>query len=171
MIRKAENEDVLSVEELYLAVLRFEQEHGNYTNWQKGVYPTRQTAEEALREGTLYVGEENGKLWGTMILNDRQLECYREGKWQCRTDKVLVIHTMCIHPEARKCGRADQLLNYADEVARQEKKEAIRLDTYAGNLPANRMYQNRSYYFAGAVETLFLNGEWETLNLYEKRMI
>lgn len=63
MIRKAVAADLPGVEAIYDAILTREESGGPvYTNWQRGKYPTRNTALAALEADTLYIGEENGVL-------------------------------------------------------------------------------------------------------------
>ena len=55
MIRKATAADLDGVSAIYEAVLDREEATGcRWTNWERGVYPCRATAEKALKEGTLY---------------------------------------------------------------------------------------------------------------------
>ena len=54
MIRKATAADLDGVAAVYEAVLDREEQTGcHWTNWQRGVYPCRATAERALADGTL----------------------------------------------------------------------------------------------------------------------
>ena len=61
-IRKARPADIDAVETIYNAVLDDQEQNTNCTNWQRGSYPTRQTAETALAAGTLYVQEDDGHI-------------------------------------------------------------------------------------------------------------
>ena len=101
-IRKAEMRDIDAVESIYNRILDNEQESGNiYTNWQKGLYPTRNDAVSALEAGTLYVGELDGKVSACVNLNHIQPPEYSKINWSMEADgrEVLVIHTLCIPPE------------------------------------------------------------------------
>lgn len=70
MIRKAVAADLPGVEAIYDAILTREESGGPvYTNWQRGKYPTIDTARQAQEAGTLYVGEEDGVLWGVVNLS------------------------------------------------------------------------------------------------------
>ena len=101
MIRPATAADLPRISDLYDAILTREETGGPvYTNWQRGKYPTEDTARQALEAGTLYVGEEGGVLWGVVNLNGVQLPEYGAIPWSlpAREDQVGVIHTLCIHP-------------------------------------------------------------------------
>ena len=53
MIRKAVKDDVSSIVRIYDAILdREEEAEEKLIGWVRGIYPTEQTAEEALRKGT-----------------------------------------------------------------------------------------------------------------------
>ena len=60
MIRKATEADLDGVNDGYEELLYYEKEHGAYTVWQLGVYPTRTSAKKSLDEDGLYVLEEDG---------------------------------------------------------------------------------------------------------------
>ena len=62
MIRAAVSADLPGVAAIYDAILDREEAGPVYTNWQRGKYPTLDTARRALEAGSLYVGEENGTL-------------------------------------------------------------------------------------------------------------
>ena len=98
MIRKATAADLDGVAAVYEAVLDREEQTGcHWTNWQRGVYPCRATAERALADGTLYVDEVNGHILGCANLNHVQPPEYGSISWtiQAKPKQVLVIHTLC----------------------------------------------------------------------------
>lgn len=73
MIRKAFAKDLDQVAAIYEAILDQEEATGHHwTNWQRGVYPCRATAEKALAADTLYVEEEGGHILGCANLNQIQ---------------------------------------------------------------------------------------------------
>ena len=83
MIRLATAADLPAVAAIYDAILDREAKAGvSYTNWQKGKYPTLDTAKGILEAGTLYVGaDEDGTVWGSMNLNGCQLPEYAKIDW------------------------------------------------------------------------------------------
>ena len=58
MIRPATAGDLPAIEAIYNAIFDVEEAGPVYTNWQRGKYPTRDTARQVLEQGTLYVGED-----------------------------------------------------------------------------------------------------------------
>ena len=170
MIRFATAADLDGIEAIYDAILTREEAGPVYTNWQRGKYPTRAHAQQALDAGTLYVGEDDGFLWGVVNLNGIQLPEYDDIPWEIAAERgqVGVIHTMCIHPAASGRGRARRMVTFCEEESRRLGKTVIRLDTWEGNVPANAMYPKLGYRFAGATEFFFQGFIHEILNCYEK---
>ena len=173
MIRLASATDLPAIAEIYDAILAREESGGPvYTNWQRGKYPTVDTARQALDDGTLYVGEDAGLLWGVVNLNDVQLPEYGDIPWTipAERDQVGVIHTLCIHPAQTGRGLARRMVALCEEEARRQGRTVMRLDTWEHNLPANRMYPALGYRFAGATEFFFQGFVHEILNCYEKAL-
>ena len=81
MIRKAIPTDIPQAAAIYEAIFDREEETVSYTNWQRGAYPTEETARKALEAGTFYIGEDGGSIWGTTILNGVQLPEYADIPW------------------------------------------------------------------------------------------
>ena len=171
-IRPATAADLYGITAIYDAILDREEAGPVYTNWQRGKYPTTDTARQALEAGTLYVGQEDGFLWGVVNLNGIQLPEYDAIPWTipAEREQVAVIHTLCIHPAASGQGRAKQMVTFCEEEARRQGKTVMRLDTWEGNLPANRMYPALDYRYAGAAEFFFQGFIREILNCYEKAL-
>lgn len=174
MIRKAVAADLPGVEAIYDAILSQEESGGPvYTNWQRGKYPTVDTARTALEAGTLYIGEEDGALWGVVNLNGEQLPEYDAIPWSIAAgrEQVGVIHTLCIHPDEAGRGRGREMVSFCEETARAQGKTVIRLDTWEHNVPANHLYPTLGYHFAGATEFFFQGYIHEILNCYEKALV
>ena len=171
-IRPATAADLDGITAIYDAILDREEAGPVYTNWQRGKYPTTDTARQALEAGTLYVGEEDDFLWGVVNLNGIQLPEYGAIPWTipAEREQVAVIHTLCIHPAASGQGRAKQMVAFCEAEARRQGKTVMRLDTWEGNLPANRMYPALDYRYAGAAEFFFQGFIREILNCYEKAL-
>lgn len=170
MVRKAAADDLPGIGDIYEAIFDQEARGAAYTNWLRGTYPTVETARQALEAGTLYVGEEEGVLWGVVNLNGIQLPEYDKIPWKLPAERtqVGVIHTLCIHPAQSGKGYAKQMVAFCEKTAKAQGKTVIRLDTWEGNVPANRLYPSQGYSFAGATEFFFQGFVREILNCYEK---
>lgn len=173
MIRLATAADLAAVSAIYDAILDKETATGTvYTNWKKGAYPTLDTARAVLEAGTLYVGEEDGVLWGAVNLNGQQLPEYDAIPWTipAAPDQVGVIHTLCIDPAKAGRGYARQMMAFCEDESRRQGRAVIRLDTWSGNVPANHLYPALGYALAGSTEFFFQGYIHEILNCYEKAL-
>lgn len=174
MIRLAKESDLPAVAAIYEAILDQEDTTGNhYTGWQRGAYPTADTARGIFEAGTLYVGaDEDGTIWGSMNLNGSQLPEYKNGSWSipAEDNQVAVIHTLTIDPARAGQGLARQMVVFAEDTARSQGKTVLRLDTGVDNAPANHLYPSVGYRFAGVVDTFFMGYAKRPLNLYEKAL-
>lgn len=151
MIRKGTLQDIDAVEAGYTELLLHEQEHGAYTVWKLGVYPTRETAEKGLEEGTLYVLEQDGQICGSMIMDQNQPAEYGNIKWKypARPDEVIVIHLLCVRPSKAGRGVGRQLVQFAAEAGKAMGCRAVRLDTGRQNKPAVGLYTKLGFEIAG----------------------
>lgn len=174
MIRLATEADLPAVAAIYEAILDHEDATGHhYTGWQRGSYPTANTAHGIWEAGTLYVGaDEAGTIWGSMNLNGWQLPEYADGDWSIPADEaeVAVIHTLTIDPNRAGQGLARQMIAFAEDTARAQGKKAMRFDTGVENAAANYLYPKIGYRFAGVVDTFFMGYARRPLNLYEKAL-
>lgn len=151
MVRKAGLQDIDEVEKSYVELLLHEKEHGAYTVWKLGVYPTRETAKKALTEGGLYVAEQAGEICGSIIVNHNQPEEYGGINWKyfAEPEKALVIHLLCVRPSKAGMGIGKELVRFALEEGKKRNCRTVRLDTGAQNIPAAALYRKLGFELAG----------------------
>lgn len=151
MIRKAVLQDLEQIENSYTELLLYEKKHVAYTVWKLGVYPTRQTAKNALQENTLYVMEENSEITASIIVNHIQPDEYKKINWhyQFNDQEVLVIHLLCVRPSCAGRGIGKALVQFVIDKAKQENYKTVRLDTGLQNKPAIALYTKLGFKLAG----------------------
>ncbi|MDE6053320.1 MAG: GNAT family N-acetyltransferase [Lachnospiraceae bacterium] len=173
MIRKAVSQDIDQIENSYTELLLYEMEHGAYTVWQLGVYPTRSTAEKALFEDTLYVMEEDGEICASIIANKVQPEEYERVCWkyQAGPDEVLVIYLLCVRPSKAGHGIGSELVQFVIKKAKSMNCKSVRLDTGSQNKPAVALYTKLGFELAGT-GTMAIGGVISHRNhlFYEKKV-
>lgn len=147
MIRKAVLDDIEWIEDTYNEHFIHEIEHGAFTVFKKGIYPTRKDAEKAINDGTLYVYEENGNIAGSIIVDSVQPGEYKQIRWgkTLRSDEVMVIHLLLVRPSMAGKGVASSLVKYAAELAKNHSCKALRLDTGGQNIPAVSLYKKLGF--------------------------
>ena len=171
MIRLAAAADLDGVARIYDEILE-DADCLRFTNWQKGKYPCRATAERALEQDWLYVMEAEGQIVATAILNKEQLPEYDKLSWSipAEREQVFVIHTLCVPPFQAGRGYARQFVAFSEELGRSLDCITLRLDTYEGNEPALAMYPRLGYRAVGKTLFHFQNIIWENLTCFEKAL-
>ncbi len=160
MIRKATPDDIASVAALYDKAIDYEDSHIKYTSWQKGIYPTVDTARLGVKNDSLYVYEENGQLLASVILDTKQPPEYKKISWQAAAsyNQALVIHTLCVDPEHAGYGIGTSIVDFAKELASKENCITIRLNTTARNINARHLYEKNGFKVV-ATQKILLNGQ------------
>ena len=172
MIRKAVQADIPAVAAIY-DKLHTEEEAGRATiGWIRGVYPTEDTARQALSRGDLFVQEDGGAIVGAAIINQTQVDAYYGGPWQyaAEDNEVMVLHTLVIDPDAAGRGFGKQFVAFYEDYAIQNGCKVLRMDTNSRNLRARAMYAKLGYREAGIVPCVFNGIAGVGLVLLEKML-
>lgn len=172
MIRKALESDIPAVAAIY-DKLHTEEEAGRATiGWIRGVYPTEDTARQALSRGDLFVQEDGGAIVGAAIINQTQVDAYYGGPWQyaAEDNEVMVLHTLVIDPDAAGWGFGKQFVAFYEDYAIQNGCKVLRMDTNSRNLRARAMYGRLGYREAGIVPCVFNGIAGVALVLLEKML-
>lgn len=157
VIRKATTRDLPAIEAIYDA-LHTAEERGEATiGWQRGVYPTAETARQALLQEELFVGEDQAQIVGSAILNRHQLDMYRTARWQhpAKDDEVMVLHTLVIAPQHAGKGYGRQFIAFYEDYAATHGCPCLRLDTQEKNTPARALYRKLGYAEVDTVSCVF----------------
>ena len=135
----------------YEELLYYEKEHGAYTVWELGVYPTRSSAKKSLEEDGLYVLEEDGQIAASVTVNQTQPPEYETVHWGCdaKPEEVMVIHLLCVRPSKAHQGMGRRMVEFIIEEARKRGCKAVRLDTGAQNIPAKSLYTKIGFKLTG----------------------
>lgn len=157
VIRKAAQEDIDAVERLYDAIHTAEENGERTIGWIRGVYPVRATAENALKRDDLFVLEDAGEICGTGIINQMQVEAYKQGHWkyEAADSQVCVLHTLVITPDKAGKGYGRAFLAYYEQYAAENGCPELRIDTNAKNAAARAMYKKHGYKEVGIIPTDF----------------
>ncbi len=157
MIRKAAEADIPAVNAIYDALLTREEQGQLSTGWTRGVYPTEQTARDALCAGTLYVMEEGGRIVAAAKIDQTQMVQYAQCAWRhdAPPEQVLVLHTLVVDPTAKGRGHGTAFVRFYEELGRESGRPYLRIDTNARNTPARALYAKLGYTEAGIVAGVF----------------
>ena len=157
-IRKAVLEDIPHIAAIYDHILTEEEQGRAAVGWIRGVYPTEQTALDALEAGTLYVLERDGVIAAAAKIDQNQVPEYADAPWRypdAPPEQVMVLHTLVVDPAfaGRGCGK--RFVAFYEEHARTRGCPYLRMDTNAKNAAARRLYAGLGYWEAGIVPCVF----------------
>ncbi len=142
-IRKATTEDINAILSITSACTKdlISQE---IFQWSKE-YPNKEAFENDLANNWLYVIAENKKIIGSISITPNMDQEYSLVKWSSKTGNNLYIHRLAVDPKMQGEGYAQKLMGFAENYARQNNYESIRLDTFSQNKRNQRFYKQRGY--------------------------
>lgn len=158
------------IEAIYEDIHSKEEAGSQSVGWIRGVYPTRKTAEDAVRRGDLFVLEDGGVICGSGIINRIQVDVYADAPWKYRSDRVCVLHTLVIAPQAAGKGYGKAFVAFYEKYAAENGLMELRMDTNARNTAARAMYKKLGYQEIAIVPTTFNNIPGVDLVLLEKNL-
>ena len=72
-------------------------------------------------------------------------------KWLSRTNNNLYIHRLATDPKVWGMGYGQELMDFAEELARKQQFESVRLDTFSKNSRNQEFYESRGYQRLGNI--------------------
>lgn len=108
-------------------------------------YPSKETFINDLKRKELYVVEINNDPIGCIVISTHKDDEYIPIKWLTPDDKNYYIHRVAIHPDHQGKGYAQQLMSFAEDLARKNGFNSIRLDTFSQNKRNQNFYELRGY--------------------------
>ncbi|HBN55560.1 MAG TPA: GNAT family N-acetyltransferase [Lachnospiraceae bacterium] len=177
MFRKAGKEDIEQIVKLYDQV-HTENEAGRMTTqWVRGIYPTRETAEASVRQGDMFVEEEMAETGEKQIvaaarINQEQLPDYDHAAWEydAPEDQVMVLHTLVVSPAEKGKGYGSAFVSFYETYAREHGCRFLRMDTSVKNLAARALYKKLGYKEVSVISCIFNEIRQMDLVCLEKRL-
>ena len=147
MIRPADLGDIPAISAIYERIHDREEAGLTTIGWIRGVYPTEQTAREALAAGDLFVREEEGRILASARINKIQVPEYALVPWEhaATEDRVMVLHTLCVDPAEAGKGIGREFVAFYETYARSQGCPYLRMDTNRRNAAARAMYKKLGY--------------------------
>ncbi|GGF01038.1 hypothetical protein GCM10011383_09820 [Hymenobacter cavernae] len=130
-------------------------------------YPNEAVFQRDIDRQHLWVAELDGELVGIAALTNDQDEEYIQADWDV-TETALVTHRLAVDPAAQGKGVAAALLNKAEDLAREQGVQVLRVDTNSENKATQRLFPKLGYRFAGEISLGFRPGL--RFFCYEKRL-
>ncbi len=149
MIRKAKTADLTEIKSLTEACARAMDAKGIY-QWNEH-YPSLERLSLDVEREELYLLEENDRIKAIVVLTDFMDEEYVPIKWLSKTNNNLYIHRLATHPDVWGQGYAQKLMDFAENFARENNFESVRLDTFSENRRNQKFYEARGYQKLGNI--------------------
>lgn len=129
------------------------------------VYPSPSQLTTDIASRQAFGAFDEVRLVGYVVLNEDQSAEYSQVPW-AGGGPVLVIHRLCVDPQASGQGVGRSLLAFAEGRAASQGYLSIRLDAFTQNPRALALYERHGYEFRGLVR--FRKGEFRC---YEKPVV
>lgn len=149
MIRKGHTLDLEPLMQLTRACAKHMINNGIY-QWNEH-YPSKKAFQLDLEREELYVLEKATALVGCVVLSIIKDEEYMPIQWLSKTEQNLYVHRLAVHPQFQGQGYAQKLMDFAEDQARQQGFESIRLDTFSQNPRNQEFYEQRGYQRLGNI--------------------
>ena len=165
-IRLAKIEDLPQILTLLELCIRHMDEKGiqQWPDW----YPNEDIIRSDITKNELFVAEDEGKICGIVTLSPEIPEEYNSINWKINAKSINSIHRLALHPTFKSSGIAQKLMAYAEQIAKENNYDCIRLDTYSLNTAANRFYSKIEYIYCGDIHLPFMP---EIYRCYEKSLL
>jgi GNAT superfamily N-acetyltransferase len=172
MFRKAHEKDLDAIVSIYNGIFKDEEAGILTTGWVRGIYPTRKTAEDAIRAGEMFLEVHQGEIVACGRINAKQEPEYAKAFWQYPAEdtEVLVLHTLAVSRQTAGKGFGTEFIAYYEKVAADAGAKTLRLDTNKRNRAARRLYKHLGYREAGIVQATFNGIPSVALVLLEKEV-
>lgn len=114
-------------------------------------YPSKQIFINDVKRNELYVLEKENQIIGCIVLTLKMDKEYKSVPWLTPNKNNLYVHRLAIHPDFQHQGNAQELMNFAENFAKRNNCNSVRLDTFSKNLRNQKFYTKRGYIKVGAV--------------------
>jgi len=143
MIRRAKISEITDILTITKACAQHMIQNG-VLQWNEH-YPSKSAFETDIERGELYVLEIEDEIIGTIVITTFMDTEYLPIKWLTHNENNIYIHRLSIHPKEQGKGYAKQLMDFAEQYAREKGFISVRLDTFSQNKRNQRFYEVRGY--------------------------
>lgn len=117
----------------------------NMSQWNNG-YPNEKVFLNDISINSQYkMLDENNKLIGYGSINKIQHQTFSEANWIDKSDNFRLIYRLGIDPDYQNQGLAGKMMDFLENIARNEKVSSIRLGALSSYLKVVEFYKRRNY--------------------------
>lgn len=143
MIRRAKISEITDIITISMACAQFMIDKGIY-QW-NDCYPSKEHFERDIERDELFVLELDHMVVGTIVISTFMDEEYKQVQWLTPNQNNIYIHRLSIHPEKQGKGYAQKLMDFAEDFAKTNDFDSVRLDTFSQNKRNQKFYETRGY--------------------------
>lgn len=111
---------------------------------------------------------EEKQIRGIIVLTPEMDEEYIPIQWLTPNGNNLYVHRLAVHPSFWRAGYGGRLMDFAEEFAKAQNYDSVRLDTFSQNKGNQRFYEGRGYQRLGDI--YFPKQSEHPFHCYEKLM-
>ena len=170
LFKKANPEDFYQIKQFYWDLIDEMRNQNDKIGWKKGIYPTDSFLRESLEREELFVLEEEGQIYASVILNSDCNGGYAGVPWsiECTEDELLVPHALAVSPSQQGKGIGRFFMGEILKLAKAEKKKTVRLDILGTNTAAERLYTGCGFRFVQEKNMFYEDTGWTEYKMYER---
>ncbi|WP_298550342.1 GNAT family N-acetyltransferase [uncultured Algibacter sp.] len=116
----------------------------NIFQWNE-FYPNKTPFTNDANRNELYVLEIQNKILGCVTISTFMDEEYIPISWLTANKNNIYIHRLAVHPKHQSKDYAQQLMEFAENYAHENKYQSVRLDTFSKNKRNQKFYELRGY--------------------------
>ena len=146
-LRSAVSDDVPYIMGIIRKVIPRMHAAGNY-QWDE-YYPTDATFKKDIKNGTLYVYEEDSVIKGCIVADDNHAFAYDDIPWKLARMDCLALHRLAVDPQFQGQGIAQKILSGAIETGEEKSYLGIHTDTSQENKPMQQLFKKLGFDYKG----------------------
>ncbi|MCK9169461.1 MAG: GNAT family N-acetyltransferase [Treponema sp.] len=142
--------DLPEIYELYKAAIAHLDECGMHF-WDFNWYPSKDVLTADQQKKELYCVRDggSGRIAACVVLSTEYDEQYTSAQWKYQSDRPLIVHRLCIHPDFQNKGLGKTVMRAVEEWGKLHSFNVIRLDAFSGNAASLTLYSHLGFRKAG----------------------
>ncbi|MBQ0013726.1 MAG: GNAT family N-acetyltransferase [Oscillospiraceae bacterium] len=150
--RCATMDDFEKIVELYKHIIDDTKDFAILTRWVWGLHPNEEKVENYIKEHAMYILLDGENFVSVMAAPLYQTPDYDVVGWDESIDKqdAMTVHIIGVSPEYQRQGIAKFMLGKSLDIARENGKKSVRLDTLRSNVVAQHMYSSFGFNYCGS---------------------
>ncbi len=143
MIKKVQNSDLNKLLNITKSCAKHMIANSIY-QWNEH-YPSKEVFENDIELGQIWKLEIDKGIVAIIVLTEIEDLEYDNVNWLTKNGNSLYIHRLAVHPNYQGKGYAQKLMDFAENYAKKNENDSIRLDTFSQNTRNQKFYEKRGY--------------------------